>query len=160
MIPELGQFALVLALAVALAQAVVPMVGAARGDAAMMAFARPAALAQFGLVALAFGCLAASFLASDFSVLNVAQHSFTALPTAYKFAATWGSHEGSLLLWALMLSGWSAAVALRSRNLPAPMLARVLGVMGFVAIGFLAVPALHVESRSSGWCRRRPRAAT
>src|SRR5690606_34131431 len=90
------------------------------------------------LVGIAFGCLAASFLASDFSVLNVAQHSFSALPARYKFAAAWGSHEGSLLLWTLMLAGWSAAVALRSQNLPAPMLARVLGVMGLVAIGFLA----------------------
>ena len=138
MIPELGQLALVLAFVVALAQGVVPLVGAARGDAALMGFARRAALLQFALVAGAFGCLAASFLASDFSVVNVAQNSFTTLPPAYKFAATWGSHEGSLLLWALMLSGWSAAVALRSRNLPAPMLARVLAVMGLVAVGFLA----------------------
>jgi cytochrome c-type biogenesis protein CcmF len=138
MIPELGHLALILALLVAIAQGVVPLVGAARRDAPLMAFARPAALTQFALVALAFGCLAASFLASDFSVLNVAQNSFSTLPQRYKFAATWGSHEGSLLLWALMLAGWSAAVALRSRNLPAPMLARVLGVMGLVAVGFLA----------------------
>ncbi|CAG0951088.1 Cytochrome c-type biogenesis protein CcmF [Burkholderiales bacterium] len=138
MIPELGQFALVLALLVATAQGVVPLVGAARRDAALMSFARPAAITQFALVAIAFGCLATSFLRSDFSVLNVAQNSFSALPAQYKLAASWGSHEGSLLLWALMLAGWSAAVALRSRNLPAPMLARVLAVMGLVAIGFLS----------------------
>jgi cytochrome c-type biogenesis protein CcmF len=138
MIPEIGQLALILALLVAIAQGVVPLAGAARRDAALMSFARPAALAQFALVALAFACLAASFLASDFSVLNVAQNSYSTLPARYKFAASWGSHEGSLLLWALMLAGWSAAVALRSRNLPAPMLARVLGVMGLVAVGFLA----------------------
>ncbi|GMU73192.1 MAG: hypothetical protein AMXMBFR42_26470 [Burkholderiales bacterium] len=138
MIPEFGHLALILAFCVALAQGVVPLWGAARRDAALMAFARPAALVQFALVAIAFGCLAASFLASDFSVANVAQNSFSALPPRYKFAATWGSHEGSLLLWTLMLGGWSAAVALRSRNLPAPMLARVLGVMGLVAVGFLA----------------------
>ncbi len=138
MVPEIGHLALILALLVAIAQGVVPLVGAARRDATLMAFARPAALTQFALVALAFGCLAASFLASDFSVLNVAQNSFSTLPRRYKFAATWGSHEGSLLLWALMLAGWSAAVSLRSRNLPAPMLARVLGVMGLVAVGFLA----------------------
>ncbi|HQU48756.1 MAG TPA: heme lyase CcmF/NrfE family subunit [Casimicrobiaceae bacterium] len=138
MIPELGHLALILALCAAVAQGVVPLWGAARRDAALMAFARPAALVLFALVGIAFGCLAASFLASDFSVLNVAQHSFSALPARYKFAAAWGSHEGSLLLWTLMLAGWSAAVALRSQNLPAPMLARVLGVMGLVAIGFLA----------------------
>ena len=138
MIPELGHLALILALLVAVAQGVVPLVGAARRDATLMAFARPAAITQFALVALAFGCLAASFLRSDFSVANVAQNSFSALPAHYKFAAAWGSHEGSLLLWALMLGGWSCAVALRSRNLPAPMLARVLAVMGLVAVGFLA----------------------
>jgi cytochrome c-type biogenesis protein CcmF len=137
MIPELGQLALVLALLVATVQGVVPLVGAARRDAALMAFARPAAITQFALVALAWACLAASFLASDFSVVNVAQNSFTALPSHYKLAASWGSHEGSLLLWALMLGGWSCAVALRSKNLPAPMLARVLAVMGLVAVGFL-----------------------
>ena len=138
MIPELGQLALILALIVASVQGLVPLVGAARRDATLMAFARPAAITQFVLVAIAFGCLAASFLRSDFSVVNVAQNSFSSLPAQYKLAASWGSHEGSLLLWALMLGGWSCAVALRSRNLPAPMLARVLAVMGLVAVGFLS----------------------
>jgi cytochrome c-type biogenesis protein CcmF len=137
MIPELGHFALILALVVALAQGIIPMVGAARRDANLMAFAPRAAFVQFVLVATAFACLAASFVASDFSVQNVAEHSYSTLPTAYKFAATWGSHEGSLLLWVLMLAGWSLAVSLRSRNLPAPLASRVLAVMGLVASGFL-----------------------
>ena len=137
MIPEIGHLALILALVVAIAQGVIPLIGAKRGDAALMAFGRTGALVLFALVAIAFGSLAASFIRSDFSVLNVAQHSFTALPTQYKLAAAWGSHEGSLLLWALMLAGWSAAVALRSRNLPAAMLARVMAVLGLVSVGFI-----------------------
>jgi len=137
MIPELGQFALILALLVAVAQGVLPLIGAHRRDAALMGVARPAAYAQFGLVALAFGCLAYSFGTNDFSVENVAQNSNLQLPLRYRIAATWGSHEGSLLLWVLMLSGWAAAVALRSRNLPAVLLARVLAIMGLVAVGFL-----------------------
>ena len=137
MIPELGHFALILALLVALAQGTLPLVGAQRRDAALMAIARPAALAQFFLVAFAFGCLAYSFATNDFSVENVAQHSNSQLPLQYRIAATWGSHEGSLLLWVLMLTGWATAVTLRSRNLPAVLQARVLAVMGLVAVGFL-----------------------
>jgi cytochrome c-type biogenesis protein CcmF len=137
MIPELGHFALILALLVAIAQGTLPLVGAQRRDAALMAIARPAALAQFFLVALAFGCLAYSFATNDFSVENVAQHSNSQLPLQYRIAASWGSHEGSLLLWVLMLTGWATAVALRSRNLPAVLQARVLAVMGLVAVGFL-----------------------
>ncbi len=137
MIPELGHFALILALLVAIAQSVLPLYGAYRRDAALMASAKPTARAQFLLVALAFGCLAWSFATSDFSVENVAQHSNTQLPLHYRIAATWGSHEGSLLLWMLMLTGWATAVTLRSRNLPAVLLARVLAVMGIVSIGFL-----------------------
>ena len=137
MIPELGHFALILALLVAIAQGTLPLVGAQRRDAALMAIARPAALAQFFLVAFAFGCLAYSFAINDFSVENVAQHSNSQLPLQYRIAASWGSHEGSLLLWVLMLTGWSTAVALRSRNLPAVLQARVLAVMGLVSIGFL-----------------------
>ena len=137
MIPELGHFALVVALLVALVQASVPMWGAARNDMALMAVARPAAMLTAALVAFAFGCLAYAFVTSDFSVLNVAEHSYSTLPTRYKFAATWGSHEGSLLLWVLMLSGWACAVAIASRNLPEAFAARVLAVMGFIAAGFL-----------------------
>ncbi len=137
MIAELGHFALIVALVVAIVQSVVPMWGAARRDAALMAVARPAATLQFVLVAVSFGCLAYSFVTSDFSVLNVAQHSYSTLPVQYKFAATWGSHEGSLLLWMLMLSGWAFAVAMASRSLPQQLAARVLSVMGFIGVGFL-----------------------
>src|SRR5688500_2444233 len=106
MIPELGHFALIVALTIACVQAVLPLAGAARGNVAWMSLARPAAQVQFLLIALAFGCLAYSFVNNDFSVLNVASNSNSSLPWYYRFAATWGSHEGSLLLWVLMLSGW------------------------------------------------------
>src|SRR5437868_649574 len=137
MIPEVGHFALIVALLTALVQGTVPLVGAAMRESRLMAIAKPAARAQFLLVALAFGCLAWSFIANDFSVQNVATNSNSELPLHYRVAATWGSHEGSLLLWTLMLGGWSFAVTLFSRNLPAPMLARVISVMGLVSAGFL-----------------------
>ena len=138
MIPEIGQFALVLALCVALTQAIFPLAGAARGDREWMALARPAALAQFAFVAIAFGCLAWSFIVSDFSVLYVASNSNSRLPLGYRIAGVWGGHEGSLLLWMLMLTLWSVAVAAFSRRLPEEFVARVLGVMALVSIGFLA----------------------
>ncbi len=137
MVPEIGQFALILALLIALTQGVLPIVGAARGIPAWMAIARPAAQGQFTFVALAFGCLAWSFIHNDFSVLNVATNSNSQLPLHYRFAATWGSHEGSLLLWVLMLNIWTVAVTVFSRHLPEPMVARVLGVMGLVSVGFI-----------------------
>ncbi|MBI3148929.1 MAG: heme lyase CcmF/NrfE family subunit [Betaproteobacteria bacterium] len=137
MIPELGHFALILALLLALVQAVFPMYGAARGDATLMSLARPAAYGSLVLIASAFLAQAYAFASNDFSVLNVASHSNSKLPLEYRLAATWGSHEGSLLLWTLMLSGWMAAVARFSRHLPLAMVARVLSVMGMVAIGFL-----------------------
>ena len=137
MIPEIGHFALILALLLALVQGVLPLIGAARGVPAWMALARPAAQGQALFVALAFSCLAWSFVNNDFSVLNVATNSNSQLPLHYRFAATWGSHEGSLLLWVFMLSGWALAVSLLSRHLPEDMVARVLGVMGLVAVGFL-----------------------
>jgi len=138
MTPELGHFALILAFAVAVLQGVLPLIGAQRGRAQWIAMARPAAQTQFLLIAFAFGCLAQSFLASDFSVSYVAQHSNTQLPAIYKFSAVWGGHEGSLLLWVLMLTGWGAAVSLASRQLPEAMVARVLAVLGLVGIGLLA----------------------
>src|SRR5919202_5186964 len=137
MIPEIGHFALILALLLALTQAVLPLVGAARGNRVWMAVAVPAAQAQFIFVVVAFGCLAYSFITNDFSVLNVATNSNSLLPLNYRFAATWGSHEGSLLLWTLMLNVWTVAVTLFSSRLPREMLARVLGVMGTVSVGFL-----------------------
>ena len=137
MIPELGHFALIVALCIALVQSTLPLIGAQTGNARFMALARPAAQGQFVFVAIAFGCLAYSFVNNDFSVVNVASNSNSHLPIPYRFAATWGSHEGSLLLWALMLTGWMLAVTVFSRALPLAMVARVLGVMGLVSIGFL-----------------------
>jgi cytochrome c-type biogenesis protein CcmF len=138
MIPEIGQFALALALCVAVAQGVLPLVGAARGDETWMAFARPAVQAQFMLVIIAYGCLTYAFVVNDFSVLYVASNSNSALPLPYRIAAVWGGHEGSLLLWMLMLSGWGVAVSAFSQRLPDEFVARVLGVMGLVGVGFLA----------------------
>jgi len=137
MIPELGLFALIVALAVALLLGTLPLVGAQRGIVAWMALARPAALAQLLCVGVSFACLMTVFATHDFSVELAAQHSNRALPLAYRLAATWGSHEGSMLLWILMLAGWTAAVALRSAHLPLAMVARVLGVMGLMSVGFL-----------------------
>ena len=137
MIPELGQFALIIALCIALVQAVLPIAGAARGDVTWMSVARPAAQGQFVFVVIAFGCLAWSFVNNDFSVLNVVSNSNSSLPWYYRFAATWGSHEGSLLLWVLMLTGWMLAVTLFSRHLPLEMVSRILGVMALISIGFL-----------------------
>ncbi|MCH8867914.1 MAG: c-type cytochrome biogenesis protein CcmF, partial [Proteobacteria bacterium] len=110
MIPEIGHFALILALSLAVCQGVLPLIGAHRNDAAMMSVARTAALGQFVFVAAAFACLAWSFVQSDFSVAYVANHSQLALPTIYKISAVWGAHEGSLLLWVLLLSAWTIAV--------------------------------------------------
>jgi len=137
-VPELGQFALALALALALAQGTVPLIGAARGNPAWMSVGRAAAQGQFVFVAIAFACLTYAFVTNDFSVAYVANHSNTALPLEYRVAGVWGGHEGSLLLWVLMLTLWMVAVTLFSRHLPEDMVARVLGVMGLVSVGFLA----------------------
>jgi cytochrome c-type biogenesis protein CcmF len=137
MIPEIGLFALVLALWVAVAQAVLPMAGAHWRIEAWMRLARPAAALQCLFVWLAFGCLAWSFLADDFSVVYVASNSHTDLPTVYRFTAVWGGHEGSMLLWQGLLSAWTLAVALRSRQLPPAYAARVLAVMGALSVGLL-----------------------
>ena len=136
-VPEIGQFALILALLMAVTQCAVPLIGASRGNQAWMALGSSAAQAQFIFVLIAFGCLAYSFITSDFSVLNVATNSNSLLPLNYRLAATWGSHEGSLLLWSLLLCVWTVAVTLFSRQLPREMVARVLGVMGFISVGFL-----------------------
>jgi cytochrome c-type biogenesis protein CcmF len=137
MIPEIGQLALVLAALLAALQGTLPFAGAARGVPAWIALARPAARGQCLFVAIAFGCLGWSFVVNDFSVLNVASNSNSQLPLAYRLAATWGSHEGSLLLWVLMLAGWTVAVTVLSRHLPDAVIARVLGVMGLISLGFL-----------------------
>ena len=137
-LPELGQVALILALLVAAVQALLPLLGAQRGIAPLMALARPAAFLQLALVALAFAILTHGFVVQDFSLRYVAENSNSLLPMIYRYTAVWGAHEGSLLLWALILALWTAAVAQFSKALPMPVVARVLGVMGVVAIGFLA----------------------
>ncbi|MBK8131403.1 MAG: heme lyase CcmF/NrfE family subunit [Gammaproteobacteria bacterium] len=136
MIPEYGHFALILAFCLSLVLAVVPMLGAALRRPLWMACARSLAVGQLVFVIISFGCLAAAFLGDDFSVRYVAQNSDRLLPDHYKFSAVWGAHEGSLLLWMLVLAGWTAAVAVFSRDLPPELVARVLAVMGMIAVGF------------------------
>ena len=137
MAPELGHYSLILALTLAMGMATFSLVGAQRGVASWIGLSRPLALTLLLAMAVSFGCLAWSFVHNDFSVLYVAQHSNSKLPVQYQFSAVWGGHEGSLLLWVLLLSTWSAAVALFSRRLPDPVVARALGVLGLVITGFL-----------------------
>jgi cytochrome c-type biogenesis protein CcmF len=149
---DIGQFALLAALLLASLQASVPIIGAARGNSSWMAFAIPAGQWQFVAVAIAFYCLAYSFVTNDFSVLNVANNSNSQLPLNYRLAATWGSHEGSLLLWTFMLAFWTAAVSLFTRHLPNATVARVLGVMGIISAGFL----LFILTTSNPFTRLLP----
>jgi len=137
MIPEIGQLALALALCLALAQSSLGLAGAMRGNGVWMGATRPAARGQFAFVAIAFGCLTYAFVANDFTVAYVASNSNSALPLAYRVSGVWGGHEGSILLWILMLAVWTVGVTLFSRHLPEEMVARVLGVMGLVSTGFL-----------------------
>ena len=136
MLGELGHYALNLALLVAVIQSIVPLVGAHRDRGDWMAVARPAAFAQLALVLFAFIILTHAFVVQDRSLQYVADNSNSLLPLIYRYTAVWGAHEGSLLLWLLVLAGWTAAVAAFSRHLPLKVVARVLGVMGIVAIGF------------------------
>ncbi|MDP6705209.1 MAG: heme lyase CcmF/NrfE family subunit [Alphaproteobacteria bacterium] len=138
MVAELGHFALVLALVVALVQGILPLIGAQRGDGALIRLARPAATVQFLAIATAFGALTHLFIVSDFSVLNVASNSHSAKPMLYKVSGVWGNHEGSLVLWVLILALFGLAVAWLGGNLPAPFRARVLAVQALIAAGFLA----------------------
>ena len=137
MIAELGQFALILALCLALIQASLPLWGAARRHAGLMAVGQSAAVAQFLLIAGAFVALVHAYVVSDFSVLNVAENSAAAKPMLYKITGVWGNHEGSMLLWVLILSLFGAAVALFGDNLPPGLRARVLAVQGMIGVGFL-----------------------
>lgn len=137
MIGEAGNFALVLALLLAVLQGTLPLAGAQRGDSRWMALAKPAAAGQFAFCTLAFGCLFYSFYANDFSLRYVVQHSNSLLPWQYRLSAAWGGHEGSLLLWTWLLSAWTFAAACLSRQLPREVQARLLGVLGLVAVGFL-----------------------
>ncbi|MBL4827265.1 MAG: heme lyase CcmF/NrfE family subunit [Spongiibacteraceae bacterium] len=152
MIPEYGHFALILALCLALLQSVVPLVGAVKGNYQLMALSRSLAVGQFTFIAIAFAVLTYLFLHDDFSVVIVASGSNSQLPAMYKFSAVWGGHEGSLLLWVLILSGWSLAVAVFSRQLPLMMVARVLSVMGMISVGFLLFSLLT----SSPFARHLP----
>jgi cytochrome c-type biogenesis protein CcmF len=142
MIPELGHVALIIAFCLAVALAVIPLWGAAKRDVSAMNMAPPLAVSVTLFVAIAFSLLTTSFLSDDFSVAVVAANSNSLLPPIFKFSAVWGNHEGSLLLWVLILSGWMTAVAFFSRGLPLIMVARVLSVMGLVAVGFLAFSLL------------------
>ena len=138
MIPELGHMSLILALCLAVMLSVIPMWGAQRGHTPAMALAPSLAMGVLVFSAISFACLATAFLQDDFSVKVVAANSNSLLPSAYKFSAVWGNHEGSLLLWVLILSCWMAAVAIFSAQLPTVILARVLAVMGLIAVGFLS----------------------
>ena len=138
MIPELGHFALIIAFCLALAGGPLALLGAASGRQSWIGFARPAAQGQCLFVMIAFAALTYAFVSNDFSVSYVANNSNTSLPLQYRVAAVWGGHEGSLLLWVLMLSLWMVAVSLFSGHLPLQMSARVLGVMSLISIGFLA----------------------
>src|SRR6202521_2860901 len=137
MITEIGHFALVLALCVAVLQASLPLYGAARGDGALIAWARPAALAQFLFVAIAFFALMHAYVVSDFSLANVAANSNSLKPLLYKLSGVWSNHEGSMLLWVFILALFGAAVAAFSRNLPPALRARVLAVQAMIGVGFL-----------------------
>ncbi|MAR74456.1 MULTISPECIES: heme lyase CcmF/NrfE family subunit [unclassified Halomonas] len=138
MIPEIGHYALIVALLMACVQAVLPLAGAATRRPLWMAYARPMAAGQLAFLLIAYGCLTASYMLDDFSVVNVANNANSLLPWYYKFSAVWGNHEGSVLLWSLILGVWTFAVGCFSRGLPPDMVARVLGVMGLVSVGFLA----------------------
>ena len=138
MIAEIGHFALILALLVSLVQGSLPMIGAQRGDAAWMALARPASVAQLLFIAVAFGALMVAFVTSDFSVVNVAENSNSAMPMLYKVSSVWGNHEGSLILWVLILAVFGVSVALFGGNLPPALKARVLAVQAWIAVGFLS----------------------
>ncbi|HUB43541.1 MAG TPA: heme lyase CcmF/NrfE family subunit [Acetobacteraceae bacterium] len=155
MITELGHYALILALCVSLVQAVVPLVGASRGNLAWMAVGRNAALAEFGLVALAMLSLMHAYITNDFSVINVIENSHTDKPLLYQITGVWGNHEGSMVLWVFMLGVCSSALALFSNNLPPELRARVLSVQGMIASGFL----LFILLTSNPFLRTWPPAA-
>ena len=156
MLPELGNLALLLALLLSCALAFFPLVGAQRGHQAWMSMARPLAYGQLLLIALSYAALTWAFVDHDFSVAYVANNSHVDLPMLYQISAVWGGHEGSLLLWVLILARWTCAVARFSRSLPLPVVARVLAVMGIISVGFLcfysftSIP-FATASRRTGW---------
>ena len=155
MIPEIGHFALIIALCIAFVQALLPLAGAGFGIQRWVATAVPSALAQLLFVGIAYGCLTWAFLVHDFSVLYVAQNSNSELPLIYRISGVWGAHEGSLLLWALVLALWTGAVAVFTPSVPQVMRARVLAVLGLVSCGFL----LFIVITSNPFERLLPAAA-
>ena len=138
MLAEFGHFALILAFTLSLAQSSVPLFGAYRGDRRLMEFGSSAAIGQMLFIAIAFAALTHAYVTSDFSLLNVTQNSNTAMPLIYRITATWGNHEGSMLLWVLILALFGSAVAFFGKNLPATLKARVLSIQGMIGVGFLA----------------------
>ena len=136
MIPELGHYALMLALGLALIQGIMPIVGTRTNDPVLMSIAAPAALAQFVFVAIAFLALAECYVASDFSVLNVYENSNSAMPLIYRLTSIWGNHEGSMMLWVSILAFFGALVALFGTNLPATLKANALAVQAWIAVAF------------------------
>ncbi len=138
MLPELGLLALIFALLLAVLLGTLPLLGAQRGNGAWMATARPLALSQLTFIGVAYAILTHAFIVHDFSVAYVANNSNSLLPRVYQYTAVWGAHEGSLLLWVFILSIWIAAVAIFSKSLPQAVVARVLAVMGWISVGFLA----------------------
>ncbi|WP_120498024.1 heme lyase CcmF/NrfE family subunit [Kiloniella sp. EL199] len=137
MIAELGQFAIIMALLAAIAQSILPLIGAERLDSRLMAFGSQASLIQLLFVFLAFGCLTQAYIVSDFTLVNVAENSHSTKPLLYKISGVWGNHEGSMLLWILILAVFGAAVAAFGRNLPVTLKARVLAVQAMIGVGFL-----------------------
>ncbi len=137
-IAEIGHYALILAMLIALVQGTLPLVGAHRGIGEWTALAPAAAAGQLVFVAVAFGALTYAYVVSDFSLLNVVQNSHSAKPMLYKISGVWANHEGSMLLWVLILGTFGAAVAAFGTNLPPTFRARVLGVQAWIAVGFLA----------------------
>ena len=142
MVPEVGLLALIVALCLSLVLSIFPLIGSYSGDLRLMSQARVLSFGLLVFVALSFACLVWAFVSDDFSVAYVARHSNSLLPWQYKISATWGGHEGSLLLWVLILVGWMAAVARKSNHLPPELVARVLAVMGMVTVGFLLFTVL------------------
>jgi cytochrome c-type biogenesis protein CcmF len=152
MIAETGHFALILALVTALIQFIVPLYGAQRGDRALMKVAAPAALAQFSLIVIAFFALMHAYVTSDFSLVNVWENSHSAKPLLYKISGLWGNHEGSMLLWVLILSLFGSGVALFGNNLPLELKSRVLAIQGSIGVAFL----LFIVATSNPFLRLSP----
>lgn len=138
MIPEIGHVTLLIAFVFAVCQSVLPLIGAQKNNADLISLAKPFTYANFALLTIAMGCLAWAFYVNDFSVTYVAMNSNSLLPWYYRLSALWGAHEGSLLLWVWILSLWTIAVAIFSRSLDDADVARVLAVMGMIAVGFIA----------------------